>query len=233
MKIPWLSVGHIEDAARSLRVRSLGDEFGQTALVDLDGILYDYLCEKEGLSFSDEHDLGTVDGETILGRFMPMSGKIEIAASLKKGVDLGRYRFTVAHEIGHWVLHRSLYLAEAETLDLFQFSDHSLPLTSLNENVFPDRSAAAQRPEEWQANRFAIALLIDAGQLRHEFGQRFGLKPVALEYPDQSLRGLSRALAKRATATCTPLCTVFGLSTEAMAIALEERGYAVTAAPIL
>jgi len=81
--------------------------------------VYDYLCERESLSFDDECDLGTENGEEILGRMKPLVGKIEITAGLKRGPDLGRYRFTVAHEIGHWVLHRSLFLADAARLDLF------------------------------------------------------------------------------------------------------------------
>lgn len=236
MKFPWLSPDAVEAAAKDLLDRAILTERRQEYPVDLEAIACDYLSETEGLSFSDEDDLGWSDGEEILGRSIPVPGKIEITKSLKRSPDLGRYRFTLAHELGHWVLHRPLFLAANDNLSLFSHSDPAV-LTSLYRSVFPNRGCTVAT-EEWQANRFAIALLVDRESLMHEVSQRFGRPPFArmsTEWCDRSatLREHSRLLADSAVEGNIPLRSVFGLSAEAMAIVLETRGYAVEETPII
>src|SRR5262249_44426967 len=98
--------------------------------------------------------------------------------------------------------------------------------------VFPG-SGQVLAPEEWQANRFAIALLVDAGTLRREFVERFGAPAVAWRSAEwrgraRTLRQHSRLLASNESQPRVPsLASIFGLSVEAMAIALEERGYSI------
>jgi len=167
-----------------------------------------------------------------------LAGKIEITAALKRCGEVGRYRFTLAHEIGHWVLHRPLFLARAEALDLFGPTADDLAITSLNRSVFPDGSRGRPAPEEWQANRFAVDLLIDRGLLRAEFSQRFSEPVVALRSPEwitrsPTLRDHARRLAGAKVKGFRPLFSVFGLTVEAMGIALEQRGYAVEEPPAL
>jgi hypothetical protein len=237
VKFPWIDVRDIEVAARGLLLKAFGADGRNAARVDLDALVCDYLCEKDGLSFDDEHDLGWEKGEQILGRTKPIAGRIEIAASLKVPKDLGRYRFTLAHEIGHWVLHRPLYLVVDESLDLFESHQSDIALASIHRSVFPNRAESVP-PEEWQANHFAIALLIDSHTLRHEFVGRFGAPVVAHESAprrsrSQTLREHSRTLAAERVRGLSSLATVFDLSVEAMAIALEERGYSVSAQPAL
>lgn len=238
MKYPWLDARDIELAARALLLKGLGASSAGMACIDLDTIVFDYLCEKEGLSFDDERDLGWADGDQVLGRMKPLAGKIELTAALKQHGELGRYRFTLAHEIGHWVLHRPLFLAEAEALDFFGSSSADIQLTSLNRTVFPDGSRGRPAPEEWQANRFAVGLLIDADLLRAEFTRRFENSVVALRAPEwvtlsRTLREHARRLAGAEVKGQRPLCSIFGLSAEAMGIALVERGYAIEEPPLL
>ena len=238
MNYPWLDPREIESAAHTLLAQCFGASGACTPCVDLDAIIYDFLSEKEHLSFTDERDLGWKDGDEVLGRMLPLAGKIEITAALKRGGDLGRYRFTVAHEIGHWVLHRSLFLARAEALDLFAPDPQDAELTTLNRSVFADGARGRLTPEEWQANRFAVDLLIDADLLRLEFRQRFRAPLVARRSPgwrprSRTLREHARHLATAEIGVHAPLCSIFGLSAEAMAIALEQRGYAVEEQPVL
>lgn len=238
MKYPWLEPEEIEAAAKTLLARCFGATAGAAPLVDLDQLVYDHLCEHGRLSFTDERDLGLENGDQVLGRMLPLAGKIEITAALKQSGETGRYRFTVAHEIGHWVLHRPLFLAEAEALDLFAPRDANVCLTSLNRSVFPGAEARRVPPEEWQANRFAVDLLIDADVLREEFVRRFDTPVVAWhtsEWAPRSanLREHARQLAGGERRGRAPLSRLFGLSTEAMAIALEQRGYAIENPPIL
>jgi hypothetical protein len=88
-----------------------------------------------------------------------------------------------------------------------------------------------QPTEEWQANRFAVALLLDDHLLQDAFTERFGEPPLPrLENGfkrSPTLRALSRSIASQRVRGRPPLQDLFGLSAEAMAIALESRGYVV------
>jgi len=236
LNYPWLDAHVIESAAQDLLMKCFGASGATRPCIDLDAIIYDYLCEKERLSFDNERDLGWEDGDQVLGRMKPLAGKIEITAALKEDGNLGRYRFTLAHEIGHWVLHRPMLLAQAEALDLFGSTPDHAVITSLDRSVFPTGSRGRPVPEEWQANRFAVDLLIDRCLLRAEFSQRFSEPVIALHSPEwithsPTLRDHARRLASANVKGFRPLFSVFGLSVEAMGIALEQRGYAVEEPP--
>jgi len=63
----------------------------------------------------------------------------------------GRYRFTLAHELGHWILHKHLYKGTgfaAATYGLDKQTDDSI---------------------EWQANYLAKAILMPIGQVKRGF----------------------------------------------------------------
>src|SRR5438105_1852191 len=64
----------------------------------------------------------------------------------------GRYHFTLAHEAGHWRLHRQLYLHHMDQ-----------PSLSADQDQNPDyvcRSSEKKKPVEWQADQFAAYLLM-------------------------------------------------------------------------
>lgn len=238
MEYPFLPTEVIDGRATVLRERALGMAAREQAYVDLETLVYDHLCEQEAMSFTDEAELGWEDGEQVLGKTWPIAGKIEIDRCLKRPGEEGRYRFTLAHEIGHWVLHRPLFIAPMTNLDLFGERRRPEALTSLNRGVFPDGGRRPVPPEEWQANRFAVALLFNPELLRRECHCRFGEEPVARQSPrhrlrTQSLRELSRRLGAAEVNGHPPLCAVFGVSAEAMAIALETRGYVVERPPVV
>ena len=234
MKYPYLPAKDIERAADGLLARAFGGKI--PVPMDLEAILFDLLAEEEKLAFDDERVLGRKDGDRILGQMWPFRNRIEICASLKdphsKGRRKGRYRFTVSHEIGHWVLHRPLHL-ESKTRrlhGLFGPADAQDRMVSLQRNVFATDSVSA--PEEVQANRFAASLLIPGSVLRQEFARRFGRPPVVTNLGD-SVHATAIDLAQRTTRSiATSLCDGFEVSREAMAIALESAGY-VTDEPTL
>lgn len=241
MEYPYLEEAVIEGEAAALLHAVFGGPWREPTPVDLDTIVYEYLSPRENLIFNDEADLLPEGGEVVLGKTLPIRSKILLNRALKNG-EPGRARFTLAHEIGHWVLHRKLFLARREMLDLFAgtggISD-DFELVGLNKSVFPGscRPGAVPR-EEWQANRFAVALLIDSGLLREEFQARFRTPVIARssrEWRDQgrSVREIASRVARGSVDGRLPLREVFGLSTEAMAIALETRGYVVERAPAL
>lgn len=229
MKFPWLANATIEQAAEQLLVDTFGKVTPSVA-IDLDAIVFDNLSEREGLIFSNERDLGSHQGEEILGRTFPIAGRIEITKTLTSSHLLGRYRFTIAHELGHWRLHRPHFLAAAQQSDLFLHAGDPVALTSLKRGIFPGTAAGVSAIEEWQANRFAIALLVSRTEFRNAFELRFGPAPIPRQSPGWSqsptLRAHARLLASATVNRHPPLRDIFKLSTEAMAIVIESLGYA-------
>lgn len=228
MKFPFLRAAEIEAAAGGLLLRVFGT--GPIAApVDLDVILFDYLAEEEGLSYDETKILGGTDDDEILGAMLPVEGRIEISQSLRVEGPYGRFRFTVAHEIGHWVLHRALCLAHDESLDLFDTGRDSSRLISLKRDVFP--VAGVRIPtEEWQANIFASHLLMPAVLLRDEFDRRFGPLPIGPDHSTMASGQTSTEVARRLARSVDDripesLCDTFSVSAQAMSIALATRGY--------
>jgi hypothetical protein len=234
MKYPYLTDSRIAASAERLLADAFGNLDAVPAAVDLDVIIYDWLCEKEDLVFSDESDLGVDEnGDEILGVTYPRAGRIEITSRLRSGPHLkGRYRFTVGHEVGHWVLHRPLFLGRDANLELFDPNAVSNwgGIISLSRNVHVFSGKDVPR-EEWQANRFAALLLINPIRLREEFERRFGEAP-AVAIGQEGVEGLAGRLARSVTAGKPSLANEFDVSGEAMAVALLAREY-VTEAPRL
>jgi hypothetical protein len=80
----------------------------------------------------------------------------------------GRYRFTLAHEVGHWALHRSYFFARGQQSGLFG---------DANEPSIVCRDGDSQ-PIEWQANAFAAHVLMPKQMVYDAWEQQHGtLKP--------------------------------------------------------
>lgn len=91
------------------------------------------------------------------------SGTILIDASLlEQNVNEGRLRFTLAHELAHWLIHKKLY----EDTCYSNFLDE----TDINENAI-----------EWQANYLATAILMPSGKIKNSF---HALRPVCNDQTD-------------------------------------------------
>lgn len=73
----------------------------------------------------------------------------------------GRYNFTIAHELGHWELHREQVLR-------WRATQQSLPLVPAGAcpDVICRRGNRSHM--EWQADRFGAALLMPKSELLHE-----------------------------------------------------------------
>jgi Zn-dependent peptidase ImmA (M78 family) len=85
----------------------------------------------------------------------------------------GRYRFTLAHELAHWRLHRHLYLRRASARPLVT------DVTGQPDHVF--RSGAPD-PKEFQANQLAACILMPREMVKrawHE--QRGSMDPIYVD----------------------------------------------------
>jgi hypothetical protein len=154
-----------EDAAESLLVET-GLAASSTPPVDAEWIAIEHL----DLDVQESDDLGAVPGVpalparvTLSGLLLPAKRRIWLNA-LESGRSPGRRAFTIAHEVGHWQLHRE----DDEAL----FCRHDA-VGSGKQHV--RQGAAIER----EANRFAAALLMPAAWLRQDVGDH-GLNVLAL-----------------------------------------------------
>jgi hypothetical protein len=128
---------------------------------------------------------------------------------------LGRYRYTLAHEAGHWRLHRPHYLKDPNQGEL---------LADAGKPAYICRSSD-KRPVEWQADAFAANLLMPRQMVYAVWKDwRGDPDPVALD----DLRNTTVARANGCTDNdlmedfCRPLAVKFEVSPIAMRIRLEE-----------
>lgn len=85
----------------------------------------------------------------------------------------GRYRFTLAHELAHWRLHRHMYLRRP----------HEPPLIPTDQSK-PDHVLRAGQtdPKEYQANRLASCLLMPRTMVQRAWHEDQGsMEPVYLD----------------------------------------------------
>jgi hypothetical protein len=142
---------------------------------------------------------------------------------------LGRYRFTLAHEVGHWCLHRHLFIpAEIAHQGDLLIGEHSAEVIC--------RKTSKRRPIERQADEFAANLLMPRSLIRKAWAEfRFGsdeeihIATLRDQYQgrDPLFRGRKpesqqeRDLAIKED-FAGPLAEQFAVSREAMRIRLEE-----------
>lgn len=138
-KIPFLTDKRVNEIVNKLIGRGV---YTQNTL-DIEK-LCNFLSSVYPVSF----ELKEILPQGILGKIEFNPFKISVSASLKD--DLSRWRFTLAHEVGHLILHSKLL---CEVLDAKTDTELSL---SLKHSV----SDATNRRLEYQANIFASNLLI-------------------------------------------------------------------------
>jgi hypothetical protein len=129
---------------------------------------------------------------------------------------LGRYRFTLAHEAGHWRLHRHLFLKKA--------NQPSLLPDSAPRPEYICRSSDKD-PIEYQADRFASCLLMPKEMVKRAWHEwRGDMDPMYLTdlraEADESITDeLVLEIAVR------PFAATFQVSPEAMRIRCEGMGF--------
>lgn len=134
-RVPPLSAAKIEAQAAAFR-RALGVTGDMFPLVEVVETSIPELWEDFSLEVLEEEEMGDAHGLTY-----PEHGVICLRTDVYYGflAGNGRDRFTVAHELGHLVLHNGVGLAR---------------------KMVEPTSLKAYENSEWQANTFAGALLI-------------------------------------------------------------------------
>jgi hypothetical protein len=208
----FLTNAEIEASANDL-LAGYAARFGarQHATTPLEEIVESHLSISLGFSNLQE-DFQTT--ETILGATFLQSNEIVISDELdpyEHPLREGRYRFTLAHEIGHWVLHRPQAMAT-----------HQASLILCRSTSRPDRL-------EWQANQFAAYLLMPAALVKIGWENMYGSsRPMVVI--DELLRA-SKTSLHEGRGTVLPLvkdlARIFHVSSHAMQIRLEGMGLIV------
>ena len=230
--MPFLPEKHIEQEAELL-LAEYGERFDEIAEppVPIDEVIelhlqlaFEIADLRELFGAGDIHGAIWINEERIA-----IDRSLDPAANPRK---LGRYRFTLAHETGHWRLHRTHYLKNTQQRELFDHDDKP---------AFICRSSDTQ-PVEWQANAFAAYLLMPRDMVLAAWESwRGGLTPIFLEEVrkqfEQPQSGFSRSeLISRAANRggengldeilmedqIAPLAETFQVSTQAMRIRLES-----------
>jgi Zn-dependent peptidase ImmA (M78 family) len=150
---------------------------------------------------------------------------------------LGRYRFCVAHEIGHWRLHRS-YVRDSNQTALFEASTEPTVICRVSQE---------NEPVEWQANFFGSCLLMPRRRVHDEWKGYLGrTSPLLLSDLRPNGNVMMRAQSmiyeqgrNEAGAVdialfeevAKPIARRFGVSAPAMRIRLENLGLLLRQAP--
>jgi len=105
-----------------------------------------------------------------------------------------RQRFTIAHEIAHFVKHKNLLDAEEEHLDFIVQPVNGEKVLQRADRLMSE----AERKMEWEANSIAAEILMPAQQFRiafehanaiEEVAEKFGVSPAAATIRAKTLFG--------------------------------------------
>ncbi|MCC5786915.1 MAG: ImmA/IrrE family metallo-endopeptidase [Phycisphaerales bacterium] len=215
-RVKYMPPVHIEREANLLldEWAAKGNEI--TVPIPLDELVEIHL----GLPFEIEDLRSRFGGNDVIGAIWFNDGTICIDASLDP-VEYphlrGRYNFTVAHEVGHWRLHRVQLQEDPNERVLFETD---------SQPAFVCRDSNRAR-EEIQADMFAGCLLMPRALLRAQWKDWRG-DEAPVQDADLRVRQFEgdrkRDVEIAREAFCKPLAERFEVSAMAMRIRLESVG---------
>ncbi|MBL9121353.1 MAG: ImmA/IrrE family metallo-endopeptidase [Phycisphaerae bacterium] len=212
-RVPYLRESQIEREAQSLLDEWMAKGHLLAVPVPLDDLVELHL----GLSFEVEDLRARFESRDVLGAIWFNENVIRVDSSLdprRNPSMLGRFNFTLAHEIGHWRIHRAHLRADPNEACLFDANGRA---------AFVCRDGD-RAPEEWQADQFAGCLLMPRQLLRDAWvdwrGDDRQVAVSSLDIPTE----LATPQANENLAMerfCRPLAERFAVSAAAMRIRLE------------
>ena len=145
--VPFIGKSEINKRTKNIFNYFKNDLFSGSS-VDLDPIC-NYFTKEKSIEFIFNEHLGySSTGEEILGKLSLNVKRVYISNSLE--VNSPRWRYTLAHELGHLLLHKKLLIA----LPNFNLADNSETL------LWSSVKGNDNQRLEWQANYFASSLLL-------------------------------------------------------------------------
>lgn len=172
MKVPWLPKDEIQALAASV-IDDYSARFHCriTPPVPVEAIIEQHFDLK--LGFIDFERDTRLQG--VLGAVYVDQRLICVHRCLVESPWEGRLNFTLAHELGHWLLHRHLVKGANRCGEP---SDAILC-----------RAAEARKPIEWQADYFAACLLMPADWMQAAYETAIGPAPLVLNRVDSCCSG--------------------------------------------
>lgn len=156
LNVPYLRPADLDHAVRKLLHGYAAWKKAEVVPpIDVDEIVEGYL----GLTLEVVDLKVRLDLRDALGATWLDEGCIRIDEALE-GQE-GRFAFTVAHEIGHWQLHRPHYEMSKLAVPLFALEAGQAPTAAV-----VCRATERKVPAEWQADQFAARLLMPAAAVR-------------------------------------------------------------------
>lgn len=169
LNVPFIKGSEIEHAAtETLRRYAKATGTLPRPPIPIDGIiesLFGLTLEVEDLKAR----LGVGD---VLGATWFDEQIVRVDTSLEAEGKEGRFAFTLAHEGGHWTLHRPLWEAEKVTRPLFAGAPGKDPPPAI-----VCRASQAKARAEVQADQYAAALLMPASDVRATMRALYGDDP--------------------------------------------------------
>lgn len=147
-----------------------------------------------------------------------MSGTIVIDARLMPEEYHHRRRFTVSHEVAHWIIHRQMYYQGDERYCLRTTDSYIMCREADSSRQKPRGYWSEKDWKEWQADKFASAMLM----------------PASVFYPTAQavMKGhhagsyiLDGCGSREAADVITELTEIFDVSRTAVRIRLKQAGY--------
>lgn len=185
---------------------------GENDPIPVDSILESYL----GLTFEIEDLKTRLDMQDVLGATWIDEETVRIDESLDPTVSPiqeGRYNFTVAHEIGHWVLHRPLFQMEEAQESLFENS---------NAPTIVCRSSKKKEPMEIQADIFASCLLMPRDRVIAAWHDLYGnYQPTVIYAEPRGFKSLA-SIFHPVSEVAKTMARRFRVSGQAMQYRLEK-----------
>ncbi len=212
-RVPYLRESEIEREARWL----LDEWAAKGHAVDVPVPLDDLVELHLDLNFEVADLRGRFQTGDVLGAIWFNEKVIRVDSSLDPQSNpsmLGRFNFTLAHEIAHWRLHRAHLMADPN--EAWMFDANGKPAFICRDG---DRA-----PEEWQADQFAGCLLMPRQLLREAWADWRGddrqVAISSLDIPTElATRPANENLAMERF--CRPLAKRFAVSAAAMRIRLQ------------
>lgn len=158
--VPYLTLKEIERSADELLAQYSAAHGALGGAIDVDFVIERML----GLELAVMDLKGLLGNPDVLGATVVDQERVYVDQSLEK--NPGRFSFTLAHEVGHWVLHRPHLATHPEGSALFDLSEFVEPQPA---------TAPGRKPRvEWQADQFADCLLMPGKLVRAAVHDAFG-----------------------------------------------------------
>lgn len=145
-----------------------------------------------GMTIFKSGHVDVIDENNILCKKKFEKGTIVLNEILIDNLRLqGRYQFTLAHEIGHWILHRKEFIEDENQINLFDIVGNTTEdgyIKCLNRDVIDNFIVNKLKTDsdwlEWQANYFAASILMPKNLIKEYYVdncQQKNLKQMAKE----------------------------------------------------